>query len=128
MNTSNFPSSDQAASRPVRLPSRSGDPLASGRDQNSASPDDPGASLHRRIRSLSTLGAGFAGQHDVQGLLRELQMRLPQLIDYALCWARCDGCELVELTSALDRSEAHAFYRDLGFAANSLRFRKLLRD
>jgi GNAT superfamily N-acetyltransferase len=49
-----------------------------------------------------------------------------QLIDYALCWAKRAGCELVELTSALDRAEAHAFYRDLGFAASSLRFRKLL--
>jgi GNAT superfamily N-acetyltransferase len=49
-----------------------------------------------------------------------------QLIDHALCWAERAGCGLVELTSALDRAEAHAFYRDLGFAANSLRFRKLL--
>jgi GNAT superfamily N-acetyltransferase len=49
-----------------------------------------------------------------------------QLIDYTICWAKRAGCELVELTSALDRAEAHAFYRDLGFAANSLRFRKLL--
>jgi predicted N-acetyltransferase YhbS len=30
----------------------------------------------------------------------------------------------VELTSALNRSEAHAFYRELGFEPNSLRFRK----
>ena len=46
------------------------------------------------------------------------------LIEHALSWAEHAGCELVELTSALDRAEAHAFYRDLGFTANSLRFRK----
>jgi GNAT superfamily N-acetyltransferase len=48
------------------------------------------------------------------------------LVDHALRWAEQSGCELVELTSALNRAEAHAFYRDLGFEPNSLRFRKLL--
>jgi GNAT superfamily N-acetyltransferase len=48
------------------------------------------------------------------------------LIDHALRWAEQKGCELVELTSALSRAEAHAFYGDLGFEANSLRFRKSL--
>ena len=48
------------------------------------------------------------------------------LVDNALRWAEQRGCELVELTSALNRVEAHAFYRDLGFEPNSLRFRKLL--
>ena len=46
------------------------------------------------------------------------------LIDHALRWATQGECELVELTSALNRTEAHAFYRDLGFEPNSLRFRK----
>ena len=36
------------------------------------------------------------------------------------------GCELVELTSAMDRAEAHAFYRSIGYEPNSLRFRKPL--
>jgi GNAT superfamily N-acetyltransferase len=36
------------------------------------------------------------------------------------------GCEFVELTSAMDRAEAHAFYRSIGYKPNSLRFRKLL--
>lgn len=48
------------------------------------------------------------------------------LIDHALHWAEQKGCEFVELTSALNRAEAHAFYRDLGFEASSLRFRKSL--
>jgi len=48
------------------------------------------------------------------------------LIDHTLRWAKQTGCELVELTSALDRAEAHAFYRDVGFTASSLRFRKPL--
>jgi GNAT superfamily N-acetyltransferase len=48
------------------------------------------------------------------------------LIARAITAAEAAGCELLELTSALDRSDAHAFYRRLGFAANSLRFRKPL--
>jgi ribosomal protein S18 acetylase RimI-like enzyme len=36
------------------------------------------------------------------------------------------GCEFVELTSAMDRAEAHAFYRNIGYEPNSLRFRKSL--
>jgi GNAT superfamily N-acetyltransferase len=48
------------------------------------------------------------------------------LIDHALRWAEQSGCEFIELTSAINRSEAHAFYRDLGFESNSLRFRKSL--
>jgi GNAT superfamily N-acetyltransferase len=46
------------------------------------------------------------------------------LVAHALSWADQAGCELVELTSAFDRTEAHAFYRSLGFESNSLRFRK----
>jgi aminoglycoside 6'-N-acetyltransferase I len=48
------------------------------------------------------------------------------LIDYALRWAERAGCEFVELTSAVDRADAHAFYGSLGFDSNSLRFRKSL--
>jgi GNAT superfamily N-acetyltransferase len=40
--------------------------------------------------------------------------------------AAAAGCEVVELTSAMDRAEAHAFYRGIGYQANSLRFRRLL--
>jgi diguanylate cyclase (GGDEF)-like protein len=42
------------------------------------------AALHRKIRTLNNLGAAFAGQQQVEGLLRELQTRLPQLLDYNL--------------------------------------------
>ncbi len=48
------------------------------------------------------------------------------MINHALRWAEQAGCDLVELISALDRTEAHAFYRDLGFESNSLRFHKSL--
>lgn len=48
------------------------------------------------------------------------------LIEHALSCADRAGSQLIELTSALDRIEAHAFYCSLGFEANSLRFRKLL--
>jgi GNAT superfamily N-acetyltransferase len=50
------------------------------------------------------------------------------LIDHAMRWAQQRDCEFIELTSALNRAEAHAFYRDLGFEQNSLRFRKSLRN
>jgi GNAT superfamily N-acetyltransferase len=36
------------------------------------------------------------------------------------------GCAFVELTSAMDRAEAHAFYRSIGYRPNSLRFHKPL--
>jgi GNAT superfamily N-acetyltransferase len=48
------------------------------------------------------------------------------LVEHALHWAEQGACKLVELTSALNRVEAHTFYRDLGFEPNSLRFRKSL--
>lgn len=50
-----------------------------------------------------------------------------RLIAQAEHEAAAAGCEIIELTSALDRADAHAFYRSLGFEANSLRFRKLPR-
>jgi GNAT superfamily N-acetyltransferase len=40
--------------------------------------------------------------------------------------AAMSGCEAVELTSAIGRADAHAFYRSLGYDANSLRFRRAL--
>jgi GNAT superfamily N-acetyltransferase len=41
--------------------------------------------------------------------------------------ARQAGCDLLELTSGLQREEAHAFYRAQGFVSTSLRFLRNLR-
>jgi len=48
------------------------------------------------------------------------------LMEHAEQVGSAAGCEFVELTSAMDRTEAHAFYRSIGYEPNSLRFRKLL--
>jgi GNAT superfamily N-acetyltransferase len=48
------------------------------------------------------------------------------LMERAEHLAAAAGCEFVELTSALGRTEAHAFYRSIGYEPNSLRFRKTL--
>ena len=40
--------------------------------------------------------------------------------------AAARGCDFVELTSAIRRRDAHAFYRAIGYSGNSLRFRKAL--
>lgn len=45
------------------------------------------------------------------------------LVAHAMGLAQQSGCELVELTSGMDRTDAHAFYRALGFETTSLRFR-----
>ena len=49
------------------------------------------------------------------------------LMRHAEQMAVAQGCEFVELTSAADRADAHAFYRSIGYEVNSLRFRKLPR-
>lgn len=41
--------------------------------------------------------------------------------------ARAAGCDVLELTTALHRVEAQAFYRSLGFVESSLRFSRSLR-
>jgi predicted N-acetyltransferase YhbS len=48
------------------------------------------------------------------------------LMERAERLAASAGCEFVELTSALGRTKAHAFYRSIGYEPNSLRFRKVL--
>ena len=49
-----------------------------------------------------------------------------RLMRHAEELATAVGCEAVELTSAVGRVDAHAFYRSLGYDATSLRFRKTL--
>jgi len=49
-----------------------------------------------------------------------------RLMEHAEHLAAAAGCGAVELTSALGRAEAHAFYRSIGYEASSLRFRKTL--
>jgi GNAT superfamily N-acetyltransferase len=49
-----------------------------------------------------------------------------RLMEHAEHLAAAAGCEAVELTSVMGRAEAHAFYRSIGYEANSLRFRKAL--
>lgn len=49
-----------------------------------------------------------------------------QLLDEAVQRARRAGCARLELTTALHRTEAHAFYRACGFGESSLRFTRAL--
>jgi GNAT superfamily N-acetyltransferase len=49
-----------------------------------------------------------------------------RLMEHAESLAAAARCQAIELTSAIGRAEAHAFYRNIGYDANSLRFRKAL--
>jgi len=48
------------------------------------------------------------------------------LVEAAESWMRDYGCKLVEVTSNDRRSEAHAFYRHMGYERTSIRFAKKL--
>ncbi len=48
------------------------------------------------------------------------------LVDAGAALARQAGCDLLELTTALHRTEAQAFYKALGFTASSLCLRRAL--
>lgn len=48
------------------------------------------------------------------------------LIDWAIAEARRRGCAMVQLTSDLDRTDAHRFYRGLGFQQSHAGFKKVL--
>ena len=51
-----------------------------------------------------------------------------RLVEHALAAARDAGCGRLELTSANNRADAHAFYRADGFQQSSLRFHRDLED
>jgi GNAT superfamily N-acetyltransferase len=44
------------------------------------------------------------------------------LTGYAERWARAAGCDVLELTTNLRRTEAHAFYEAAGFTKGAYRF------
>ena len=67
-----------------------------------------------RARAITAMVLRSRLQNPVEGRLR----RAPD--------ASTAVCEIVELTSAATRAEAHAFYRSIGYEPNSLRFRKVL--
>ncbi|RII11873.1 aminoalkylphosphonic acid N-acetyltransferase [Streptomyces sp. YIM 130001] len=46
-----------------------------------------------------------------------------QLIAWAVDTARDDGCQLVQLTSDVSRTDAHRFYERLGFTASHVGFK-----
>lgn len=48
------------------------------------------------------------------------------LVDAGAALARQAGCDLLELTTALRRTDAQAFYKALGFTASSLRLSRAL--
>lgn len=47
-----------------------------------------------------------------------------ELVRYLETFARAQGCRLVELTSGVQREDAHRFYEKMGYARNSWVFRK----
>jgi GNAT superfamily N-acetyltransferase len=49
-----------------------------------------------------------------------------RLVEHAVNHARALGCGTIELTSANDRADAHAFYREVGFEQTSVRFKRSL--
>ncbi|MFF7388832.1 GNAT family N-acetyltransferase [Streptomyces scabiei] len=46
-----------------------------------------------------------------------------QLIEWAIDSSRAEGCQLVQLTSDVTRTEAHRFYERLGFQATHVGFK-----
>jgi GNAT superfamily N-acetyltransferase len=75
--------------------------------------------LHVRGRIARITALSVAEDARRQGVGR-------RLIAHAAAFAQREGCETMELTTGLDRDDAHAFYRSVGFAATSLRFRRRL--
>jgi GNAT superfamily N-acetyltransferase len=49
-----------------------------------------------------------------------------RLVEAAESWLAAQGCGLVEVTSNLRRTDAHAFYERIGYERTSYRFQKTL--
>ena len=49
-----------------------------------------------------------------------------QILDHLVSWARDRGCTRVELDSAFERKNAHAFYERRGFQSRAYLYSKLL--
>jgi ribosomal protein S18 acetylase RimI-like enzyme len=73
--------------------------------------------LGRRIARITALSV--SGDARRQGVGR-------RLVGHAATFAEREGCAMLELSTRLDRADAHAFYRSLAFEATSLLFRRRL--
>jgi GNAT superfamily N-acetyltransferase len=49
-----------------------------------------------------------------------------RLVETIEAWARAEGCDLAEVTSGIQRLDAHRFYEGLGYAEKRKRFVKTL--
>jgi hypothetical protein len=77
------------------------------------------AFFHDGSRRLRLTAVAVSPSHRGRGLARSLIRELER-------WGRDRGCNLLEVTSAGHRSDAHAAYRALGFAEAPLRFTRPL--
>jgi GNAT superfamily N-acetyltransferase len=75
--------------------------------------------FHDGSRRLRLTAIAVAAAHRGRGIARSLIRELEG-------WGRERGCELMEVTSAAHRADAHAAYRALGFAAAPERFTRRL--
>jgi GNAT superfamily N-acetyltransferase len=75
--------------------------------------------FHDGSRRLRLTAIAVSPSHRGRGLARSLVGELER-------WGRERGCELVEVTSARHRTDAHAAYLALGFEAAPLRFTRRL--
>jgi GNAT superfamily N-acetyltransferase len=71
--------------------------------------------FHDRSRRLRLTAVAVSPSHRGRGIARTLIAELER-------WGRERGCNVVEVTSAEHRADAHAAYRALGFAEASRRF------
>ncbi|MBV9209151.1 MAG: GNAT family N-acetyltransferase [Acidobacteria bacterium] len=71
------------------------------------------------IPSLSFQGGKRAQIEGVRVDSRHRNLGLGhKLFEWAIARARAEGCRLVQLTTNIERTDAHRFYHDLGFTAS----------